>query len=112
MWVGKGVSAMLKNNPVVKKLMETGEEGIGKLTQQLLSNENFMAAIQTVVTRSLAAKETVEKSLRSALTAMNLPSSDDVRALQERVNQLEELVRTMDEKMDRLGEAKPGAKKK
>ena len=31
---------MLKNNPVMKKLVETGEERIGKLAQQLLSNEH------------------------------------------------------------------------
>ena len=29
----------LKDNPVMKKLVETGEERIGKLAQQLLSNE-------------------------------------------------------------------------
>jgi hypothetical protein len=36
---------MLKNNPVVKKLVETGEERVGKLAQALLSNERFVMAI-------------------------------------------------------------------
>ena len=64
---------MLKNNPVMKKLVETGEERIGKIAQQLLSNEKFVATIQTLVSRTLSAKGTLDKSLRSALSAMNLP---------------------------------------
>ena len=40
---------MLKNNPVVKKLVETGEVRIGKLAQQLLSNEKFVGTVQTIV---------------------------------------------------------------
>ena len=42
---------MLKNNPVVKKLVETGEVRIGKLAQQLLSNEKFVGAVQSIVSQ-------------------------------------------------------------
>ena len=50
--------AMLKNNPMVKKLVQTGEERVGKLASTLLSNENFVAAVQSLVSKSLAAKGT------------------------------------------------------
>ena len=50
-----GRTDMLRDNPVMKKLVETGEERIGKLTQQLLSNEKFIGTVQTLVSRSLAA---------------------------------------------------------
>ncbi|MFZ5469942.1 MAG: hypothetical protein ACOZIN_10945 [Myxococcota bacterium] len=94
---------MLKNNPMVKKLMETGEERIGKLAQQLLSNEKFVAAVQTLVSRSLAAKGTLDKSLRTALAAMNLPSTGDLELLRGKVDELERLLSSIEEKVDKLG---------
>jgi len=93
---------MLKNNPVVKKLVETGEERVGKLASALLSNERFVAALQTLVSRSLAAKGTVDKSLRTALAAMNLPSSADVESLRSKVADLEALLGSVEKKVDAL----------
>src|SRR6478609_6286522 len=76
-----GAPPMLKNNPVMKKLVETGEERVGKLAQQLLSNEKFVVAVQSLVSRTLQAKGTLDKSLRTALSAMNLPSTADLEQL-------------------------------
>lgn len=94
--------AMLKDNPVMKRLVETGEERIGKLAQQLLSNEKFVAAIQTLVTRSLAAKGTLDKSLRTALGAMNLPSTADLEILRGKVEDMERLLSSIEGKVDAL----------
>ena len=93
---------MLRDNPVMKKLVETGEERIGKLAQQLLSNEKFVGAVQGVVSRSLAAKGTLDKSLRTALAAMNLPSTGDVEALRAKVEDLEKLLTSIEGKVDSL----------
>jgi hypothetical protein len=93
---------MLKNNPVMKKLVATGEERIGKIAQQLLSNEKFVAAIQTIVSRSLAAKGTLDKSLRTALGAMNLPSTGDLEILREKVDELERMLSSVEGKVDQI----------
>ena len=97
---------MLKNNPVMKKLVETGEERIGKIAQQLLSNEKFVSTVQTIVSRSLAAKGTLDKSLRTALGAMNLPSSADVENLKGKVEDLEKLLSSVEGKLNTLLEKK------
>lgn len=97
---------MLKNNPMMKKLVETGEERFGKLAQQMLSNEKFVATVQTVVSRSLAAKGTLDKSLRSALSAMNLPSTADLELLRTKVDDLEQLLGKVEGKVDTLIQAK------
>lgn len=99
---------MLKNNPVVKKLVETGEERLGKIAQQLLSNEKFVAAVQSIVSRSLQAKGTLDKSLRSALSAMNLPSTGDVELLKTKVEELEKLLASVESKVDALVQKKEG----
>ena len=103
---------MLKNNPVVKKLVETSEERIGKLAQQLMSNETFVAAVQTLVSRSLAAKGTLDGALRSALSAMNLPSSADVEQLRNKVDDLERLLSSVESKVDTLVDTAASRKKK
>jgi polyhydroxyalkanoate synthesis regulator phasin len=101
---------MLKNNPVVKKLVETGEERVGKVAQQLLSNEKFVQMVQTLVSRSLAAKGTLDGALRTALSAMNLPSTADVESLRSKVDDLERLLASVESKVDTLVSAK-GSKK-
>ncbi|NPC75609.1 hypothetical protein D7Y27_38205 [Corallococcus sp. AB004] len=93
---------MLKNNPVMKKLVETGEERVGKLAQQLLSNEKFVSAVQTLVSRSLAAKGTLDAALRTALSAMNLPSTADLEQLRSKVDDLEKLLASVEGKLDTL----------
>jgi hypothetical protein len=94
--------AMLRNNSVMKKLVETGEERIGRVAQQLLSNERFVAAVQTLVSRTLAAKGSLDKSLRGALAAMNLPSTADVEVLRTKVDDLEKLLASIEAKVDSL----------
>ena len=93
---------MLKDNPMVKRLVETGEERVGKLASALLSNEKFVSAVQSLVSRSLAAKGTLDKSLRSALAAMNLPSSADVESLRAKVEDLDRLLTSVEKKVDAL----------
>ncbi len=93
---------MLKNNPVMKRLVETGEERIGKIAQQLLSNERFVAAVQSLVSRSLAAKGTLDKSLRATLSAMNVPSTADLENLRGKVDDLERTLSSVEAKMDSL----------
>ncbi len=93
---------MLKDNPVMKKLVATGEERIGKLAQQLLSNEKFVSALQSLVTRTLSAKGLLDKSIRSALSAMNLPSTADIETLKEKIEDLEQLLEGMESKVDQL----------
>lgn len=97
---------MLKDNPVMKKLVETGEERIGKIAQQLLSNEKFVAMVQSLVSRSLAAKGTLDSALRTALSAMNLPSTADLELLRAKVDDLEKLLASVEAKVDTLVNAR------
>lgn len=93
---------MLKNNPMMKRLVETGEERMGRLVQQLLSNEKFVATVQTIVSRSLAAKGTLDKSIRGALSAMNLPSTADLENVRTKVDDLERMISSLEAKIDSL----------
>jgi len=85
---------------MMKRLVQSGEERVGRIAQQLLSNEKFLAALQTLVSRSLAAKGTLDKSLRAALAAMNLPSTADLEALSRKVDDVEQLLSSVEAKVD------------
>ena len=97
---------MLKDNPMMKKLVATGEERIGKLVQQLMSNEKFVNGVQMIVSRGLSAKGTVDKSIRSALSAMNLPSTADLETLREKIDEVEKLLGTLEGKIDQIADKK------
>ena len=73
---------MLRDNPVFKKMIETGEERVGKLASQLLSNEKLMGALQKTVSAALEAKGMVERNLQTALSTLNVPTTSDVKKLQ------------------------------
>jgi polyhydroxyalkanoate synthesis regulator phasin len=92
---------MLKDN--VRKMFELGEEQVGKLAQQLLSNEKFVGAMQTVVGNSLKAKGLLDKNIRLALSAMNLPSAADLESLKHKLEELEETIKRLEESVSRMG---------
>lgn len=97
---------MLKDNPVMKKLVATGEERVGKLVQQLMSNEKFVAGIQRIVTSGLQAKGTLDKSIRTALSAMNLPSTGDLENLRGKIDDLEKMLGSLEAKIDSISSKK------
>jgi polyhydroxyalkanoate synthesis regulator phasin len=97
---------MLKDNPVMKKLVATGEERVGKLVQQLMSNESFVTGVQTLVSRALSAKGAMDKSIKTALSAMNLPSTGDLDSLREKIDDLEQLLTQLESKVDVLVDKK------
>ncbi len=93
-------------NPVMKKIVATGEEQVGKIAQQLMSNEKFVAAVQKLISSTLSAKGTVDKSIRTALSAMNLPSTADLELIRGKVEELESLLSQVEGKVDELLQAK------
>ena len=99
---------MLRENPMLKKMIETGEERMSKLAANLLSNEKLMGALQKTVTAAIEAKGTVEKGLQSALSTMNVPTSGDVRKLEGKIEELEKVFEGLSSKIAAL-QKKDGA---
>ena len=100
--------AEILKNPAVKKALERGEERMGRLVTQLLSNEKVMHGVQTVVSSALQAKSTFDRSVKSAMQAVNLPSADDLEELRRKLADLESTVNGLSAKVSGSGEKKPG----
>ncbi len=82
----------LLRNPVVKRALTVGEERMGKLVTQLLSNERVMHGVQTVVASALNAKSTFDRGVKTAMQAVNLPTTEDVEELRRKLSELEVLL--------------------
>ena len=96
---------MLRENPVVKSVLARGEAQVGKLVQQLASNEKFVAMVQKIVAQSFKMKGTLDRNLQTALSTMNLPSIADIRSIKERLDELNEAMSKLTAKVDALAES-------
>ena len=103
--------ASLESNPVVQRLVQSGEAQVTKVVQLVLANQAFLSAVQSIVQTSLSAKGTFDKSVRAALGAMSVPSRADVAARGDRVSALEGLVSQLEEQLAAV-EPKPAPKDK
>jgi hypothetical protein len=90
----------LKDNPVIGQLMKQGEERVAKLATQLLASEKFVQVVQVAVQRALTAKGFLDKNAKVILAALNLPSTADIRALNERLDDLERLIGELEDRID------------
>ncbi len=82
----------LLKSPLVQKALAAGEERVGKVVTQLLSNERVMHGVQTVVASALHAKSTLDRGVKTAMQAVNLPTTDDVEELRRKLSELEVLL--------------------
>ena len=90
-------------NPAVKKAIAEGEEAVGKAVARLLADERFATGLQALLSSAVQARSVVERGVQQALHAANLPSSEDVRALKKRLDDLEEMLDGLAEKVGRGG---------
>lgn len=92
----------IRENPVLKRVMEAGEQQVSRLASQLLSNERFVAAIQNIVSRTLEARTELNKNLERALASMNLPTHGDIDAINRHLDDLDRAIVELDGKLSRL----------
>ena len=94
----------LQANPIVREVMKHGEERLSKLATQVLASERFVGALQATVRATLGARRVVDRNLRVALSMLNLPSTADMRAINNRLDDLERLLNDVDERLQRIAD--------
>ena len=93
---------MLRDNEVLKKMIATGEERMSKLASQLLQSETFMGALQKTMSAALDVKGAAERAAHTALGAMNIPTTGDVRKLEGKIEELEKVFEGLSAKIAEL----------
>lgn len=91
----------LKKNPLLQKALAAGEERVGKTVAALLSNEKVMAGVQKAVSSAFEARAAVERGVKTAMQAVNLPTTDDVAELKKRLAELESIIDGLAARLDK-----------
>lgn len=93
---------MITDNPLLKKVLAQSEEQLGKLAAQLVGNPAFVTALQKAVTGVLEAKGFVDKQLGGALQSMQVPTTQDMQKLNDRLDELERIFDGLSSKVDAI----------
>ena len=107
----KGLAkSMLRENPMFRKMIETGEERMSRLASQILGNEKFMGALQKTVSAAMDAKNTASVSAQNELGAMNIPTTGDVKKLEGKIEELEKVFEGLSAKIAELQKKETAAR--
>ena len=87
---------------IVKRLYEFGEEQLGRLAGELLSNPAVAEAVATAFQRVFETKGKVDRNLQSLLGLLNLPSRADVNRLLTKMEAIQGSLVNLQLKVDRL----------
>jgi hypothetical protein len=92
-------------NPLVRRAIAAGEEQMGRAVGRLLGDDRLGGGLHTLASSAAHARATLERGVRQALHAANLPSADDVGALKKRLDDIEAM---LDGLADKVGRGKGG----
>jgi CRP-like cAMP-binding protein len=84
----------------VEKLSRQGEEALGKVAEELISNP----VVNGAVARAFEARERAAQAQEAALGALNLPSAADIERVTRRLRSLSQRLEGIEDAIDRLEE--------
>lgn len=87
---------------VASSILSMGEEAMSEVIGHLVANEMFVQVMQSTFQSSLAAKNRVGQSLESLVSSLNLPSLEDVQQVSERLDEVEDFLDAIEERLGHL----------
>jgi chromosome segregation ATPase len=84
----------------VDRISRQGEEALGRIAEELLSNP----VVSSALTRTLEAREKAVQAQEAALGALNIPSAADVERLTRRLRSISQRLEGVEDALDRLEE--------
>ena len=94
------MAAPEQDETLVEKLSRQGEEALGKVAEQLISNP----AVNAAITRAFEAREKALQAQEAALGALNLPSAADIERVTRRLRSISQRLEGLEDAIDRLEE--------
>jgi chromosome segregation ATPase len=99
------MAAPEQDRSFVDRLSRQGEEALGKIAEELISNPVINAAIA----RAFEAREKAVQAQEAAMGALNLPSAADIERVTRRLRSLSQRLEGIEDAIDRLDERVSGA---
>ena len=101
----RAMAAPEQDQSFVDRLSRGGEEALGKIAEELISNPVVNAAIA----RAFEAREKAVQAQEVAMGALNLPSAADIERVTRRLRSVSQRLEGIEDAIDRLEERVAGA---
>jgi CRP-like cAMP-binding protein len=101
----RAVAAPEHDQSFVDRLSRQGEEVLGKIAEELISNP----VINGAIARTFEAREKAVQAQEAAMGALNLPSAADIERVTRRLRSLSQRLEGIEDAIDRLEERVSGA---
>jgi chromosome segregation ATPase len=88
----------------VDRLSRQGEEALGKIAEELISNP----VVNSAVARAFEAREKAVRAQETAMGALNLPSAADIERVTRRIRSVSQRLEGIEDAIDRLEERLAG----
>ena len=89
----------------VDRLSRQGEEALGKIAEELISNP----VVNGAIARAFEAREKALQAQEAALGALNLPSAADIERVTRRLRSVSQRLEGIEDAIDRMDERVAGA---
>jgi chromosome segregation ATPase len=89
----------------VDRLSRQGEEALGRIAEELISNP----VINSAIARAFEAREKALQAQEAALGALNLPSAADIERVTRRLRSVSQRLEGIEDAIDRMDERVAGA---
>ena len=96
---------------ILKRLLGLGEERLGRLAEELLSNPRVADAFSHALQKAFEAKGRVDRNMQTVLGLLNLPSRADVTRLLTKLEAIQGSLVNLNLKMDRLLANRPARRR-
>jgi hypothetical protein len=99
------MAAPEQDESFVDRLSRQGEEALGKIAEELISNP----VINGAIARAFEAREKAVLAQEAAMGALNLPSAADIERVTRRLRSVSQRLEGIEDAIDRLDERVSGA---
>ena len=99
------MAAPEQDQSFVDRLSRQGEEALGKIAEELISNP----VVNGAIARAFEAREKAVQAQTAAMGALNLPSASDIERVTRRLRSVSQRLEGIEDGLDRLDERIAGA---
>jgi hypothetical protein len=99
------MAAPEQDESFVDRLSRQGEEALGKIAEELISNP----VVNGAIARAFEAREKALQAQEAAMGALNLPSAADIERVTRRIRSVSQRLEGIEDAIDRLDERVAGA---
>ena len=99
------MAAPEQDQSFVDRLSRQGEEALGRIAEELISNP----VINGAIARAFEAREKAIQAQEAAMGALNLPSAADIERVTRRIRSVSQRLEGIEDAIDRLDERVAGA---